>query len=98
MEGDIEVAALLPIQGAAINDHLFQSGEIVEFDKDAGRIEIENPSTEAIDVLLFGREEYGEPIVAEGPFVMNTSAEVIGAYRDFHAGKYGEIVQRNFGR
>jgi redox-sensitive bicupin YhaK (pirin superfamily) len=29
--------------------------------------------------------------VAEGPFVMNSQAEIAEAYRDFFAGKYGEI-------
>jgi len=41
--------------------------------------------------MLFGGEEYTEPVVAEGPFVMNTQAEIANAYRDFYAGKYGEI-------
>lgn len=50
-----------------------------------------NPSHEATDILLFGGEPYTEPIVAEGPFVMNSRAEIADAYRDFYAGKYGEI-------
>ena len=48
-------------------------------------------SINAIDIMLFGGENYAEPIVAEGPFVMNSQEEIIGAYRDFYAGKYGEI-------
>ena len=54
-------------------------------------IEIKNTSEKAIDILLFGGEEYTEAMVAEGPFVMNTHAEIADAYRDFYVGKYGEI-------
>jgi redox-sensitive bicupin YhaK (pirin superfamily) len=52
---------------------------------------IENSLQEATDVLLFGGEPYTEPIVAEGPFVMNSKAEIAEAYRDYSAGKYGKI-------
>lgn len=57
----------------------------------SGTIEVNNTKSDPIDVLLFGGAPYTEPIVAEGPFVMNTTAEVIDAYRDFYAGKYGRI-------
>jgi len=57
----------------------------------AGEIEIKNNSSATIDVLLFGGEEYTEPVIAEGPFVMNSQAEIATAYRDFHDGKYGKI-------
>jgi len=91
IENKIEVAAFLPTQNAMLNDAEFQKGEFVEFDREAGEIEIKNTSENAIDIMLFGGEEYTEPVVAEGPFVMNTQAEIADAYRDFYAGKYGEI-------
>ena len=91
MGNETEVAAFLPIQNVMLNDTEFQAGEFVEFDKVAGEIEIKNTSQIAIDILLFGGEEYTEPVVAEGPFVMNSQAEIANAYRDFYAGKYGEV-------
>ena len=91
MADNIEVAAFLPMQNVMLNDTEFQKGEFVEFDRSAGGIEIKNTSLTAIDILLFGGEEYKEPVVAEGPFVMNSQAEIANAYRDFYAGKYGEI-------
>jgi len=91
MESETEVAAFLPMQNAMLNDTEFQAGEFIEFDKAAGEIEIKNNSLTTIDVLLFGGEEYTEAVVAEGPFVMNSQSEITTAYRDFHAGKYGEI-------
>lgn len=91
MAENSEVAALLPTANAKLNDVEFEAGEFIEFDRAAGEIVIDNPSHEATDVLLFGGEPYTEPIVAEGPFVMNSRAEIADAYRDFYAGKYGEI-------
>jgi hypothetical protein len=79
------------LHNVIINDSKFDAGEFVEFDREAGSIEINNISGEAIDILLFGGEESVEPIVAQGPFVRNTPQEISQAYHDFHAGKYGEI-------
>lgn len=90
-EEKIEVASLLPTQNAIINNVEFQAGDFIEFDRNAGEIVIENKSQQVLDVLLFGGEPYTEPIVAEGPFVMNSRSEIADAYRDFYAGKYGEI-------
>ena len=63
----------------------------VEFGRKEGEIEIKNTLQTAIDVIVFGGEEYTEPIVSEGPFVMNSLNEICNAYRDFYDGKYGEI-------
>lgn len=92
IEGKVEVAAFLPTKNMMINDLEFQAGEFVEFDRNAGEIVIENKLQEAADILLFGGEPYTEPFVAEGPFVMNSLAEIAEAYREFYAGKYGKII------
>jgi len=87
----LEVAAFLPVQPASINNEKFDAGEFIEFDRNAGSIELLNENQEAADFILFGGESYQEPIVAEGPFVMNSMQEIANAYRDFHNGKYGKI-------
>jgi redox-sensitive bicupin YhaK (pirin superfamily) len=87
----VEVAAFLPTNAIILNNAQFGGGEFVEFDRNSGEIMIENSLQEATDVLLFGGEPYTEPIVAEGPFVMNSKAEIAEAYRDYSAGKYGKI-------
>lgn len=90
-EDKIEVAAFLPTQNTLLNEVEYQKGDFVEFDRNAGEIELKNTSETAMDIILFGGERYTEPVVAEGPFVMNTQSEIAAAYRDFYAGKYGEI-------
>jgi len=87
----IEVASFIFTGKVNLNDTEFSAGEFVEFDRKGDEIEIKNNSDTIVDVLLFGGEEYIEPIVAEGPFVMNTAEEITMAYQDFYAGKYGEI-------
>ncbi|KGO88456.1 Pirin-like protein [Flavobacterium rivuli WB 3.3-2 = DSM 21788] len=91
IDDKIEVAAFLPSRKTILNDLEFQAGEFIEFDRVEGDITLENKGDEATDVLLFGGEEYWEPIAAEGPFVMNSPSGIAEAYRDFYAGKYGTI-------
>jgi redox-sensitive bicupin YhaK (pirin superfamily) len=90
-ENGLEYAAFLPEMDATINDSEFDAGEFIEFDRNGGIIEIVNKNKMAMDIILFGGEHYTEPIVAEGPFVMNSHLEVADAYKDFFAGKYGKI-------
>jgi len=92
MADQMEVAAFLPTQNVTINEIEYEAGEILEFDRNAGTIEISNNSDLAVDILVFGGERYTEPIVAQGPFVMNSELEIVLAYRDFQAGKYGEMI------
>jgi redox-sensitive bicupin YhaK (pirin superfamily) len=91
-EKGLEYAVYLPQHRITINDTKFDAGNFVEFDREEGTIEITNTATTAADIILFGGEKYTEPIIAEGPFVMNTQQEIVEAYNDFHSGKYGKII------
>lgn len=93
----LEVAAVLPTASAIINAESFLAGELIAFDKEAGVVEIENLSDETIDILLFGGEKYREPMVSQGPFVMNSREDVALAYKDYTNGKYGEIQYPSYG-
>jgi redox-sensitive bicupin YhaK (pirin superfamily) len=49
-----------------------------------------NISSEAESILLFGHAKpLNEPVVSEGPFVMNTQNEIEEAYRDYQRGEFG---------
>jgi len=53
-----------------------------------GEEEIAFAASEDSIVLLGHASPFGEPIVAQGPFVMNSQQEIIQAYRDFQEGKF----------
>ena len=46
---------------------------------------------EPATAILFAGRPLGEPVVARGPFVMNSTSEIEDAYRDFRAGRFGPI-------
>jgi redox-sensitive bicupin YhaK (pirin superfamily) len=88
-EKGIEYAAFLPSNKAMINGTEIGESEFVEFDRESGSINMSNEGFYPIDVI--GGENYNEPIVAKGPFVMNSELQIAEAYRDYYAGKYGQI-------
>ena len=60
---------------------------LVEFNHDNAEIEIE--AFEESRLLLGHALPFNEPIVAQGPFVMNSREEIIQAYDDYHQGYFG---------
>ncbi len=71
----------------AVNGQTASMREMVAFDNDAALIEVK-----ALEdtILIFGHgEPFHEPIVAQGPFVMNSAEEIRQAFADYHSGKMG---------
>lgn len=76
-----------------IRGNLFANGnpvkalELAEFNNDG---EMLNIFSETDSILLLGHAKpLNEPVVSQGPFVMNTSEEIKEAYDDYRQGKFG---------
>lgn len=60
---------------------------LVEFATEGEALEIEASKD---SLVIFGHATpYQEPVVAQGPFVMNTEQEIRQAYHDYQMGKFG---------
>ncbi|MEX0657609.1 MAG: pirin family protein [Egibacteraceae bacterium] len=53
--------------------------------------EAQESRSPTLEVVVLGGQPIREPVVAYGPFVMNTKAEVLEAYQDFQSGRFGRI-------
>ncbi|HEX8172258.1 MAG TPA: pirin family protein [Thermoanaerobaculia bacterium] len=60
---------------------------LAEFEDDGEFIELE-ASTAALALFGYGTP-FREPVVAHGPFVMNTREEILEAIRDYQLGRFG---------
>mgnify|MGYP001727121764 FL=1 len=66
------------------------AGELVSFEQNGGNVYIEAGSEE-VKILLLSGVPIDEPVVGYGPFVMNTTEEILQAISDFKSGKFGSI-------
>ena len=73
-----------------INGRDVAQHHLVELDLAGGELAIEAVSAAR---LLFGHgDPINEPVVAHGPFVMNTAEEIRQAIVDYQAGKFGNVT------
>ena len=79
---------LYVVEGAGrVSGTEFGRWELLELHPDADAVVVE---ARADTSLIFSHADpLGEPVIAQGPFVMNTAEEIQDAIRDFRAGKFG---------
>ena len=74
-----------------VNGTEIKERHLAEFKNDDPKLQI---SAKEESILLFGfATPFDEPVVARGPFVMNSMQEIEEAYQDFQAGKMGRWTE-----
>jgi redox-sensitive bicupin YhaK (pirin superfamily) len=83
--------ALLIVQSGAVlvNDNPIKSVELVSFDREGEHVVLHPDSPSRI--LVLSGEPLNEPVVGQGPFVMNTRDQIHEAIRDYQAGRMGHL-------
>ncbi len=92
LHAGLPVAGFLPTHGAVVGDAKIDAHTLIGLDARGGTLEITNPAVEPLDLLLFGGEALTDPIAMRGPFVMNSDSELTEAFREYRAGKFGQIT------
>jgi redox-sensitive bicupin YhaK (pirin superfamily) len=70
----------------SINTEKIHLRHLVEFNNEKGDISFQ---ADEESILIFGyAAPFNEPMVAQGPFVMNTQEEIYQAYEDYQNGKF----------
>lgn len=89
VEAGQEVGVYVRSGQVGIEDIVATEGKLVWLSEDGEGIHLraDGPA----ELLILGGEPIREPMVAYGPFVMNTKEEIAEAIRDFQTGKFGTL-------
>jgi redox-sensitive bicupin YhaK (pirin superfamily) len=92
---DLEVpaghTALVIAQSGTVtmNGQQLSGVELAVFDRDGTKVRLK--ATTSARLLVLTGEPIGEPVVGQGPFVMNTREEIREAIEDYQAGRMGNL-------
>nr|WP_307479324.1 pirin family protein [Cytobacillus purgationiresistens] len=81
------------LEGSGIfgeNEIQAAKGDAMQIDFGSGNdsSSIKVSANEKLRLVLFAGEPLNEPVVARGPFVMNTEEQIMQAYQDYREGKF----------
>ncbi len=82
---------LLVLEGSLKINHEKEipKSHFVLFENEGTDIEFEAPENTVF--LIFSGKPLNEPVIAHGPFLMNSMSEIIKAYDDYNEGLFGKI-------
>ena len=74
-----------------VNGRSAKAKNMIIFKNDGDKIGLK--ASEDTRYIVLSGEPIGEPIVAQGPFVMNTEQEIMQAYQDAKNGAMGYLIE-----
>ena len=93
---EMKSAVFVPDDPVIVNGNSFGKSQLLIVENGKEEIVLRNPGISNADAFILGGPEPAEPLVVQGPFVMNSREEIAGAYRDFFAGEYGTLYSHIF--
>lgn len=86
-----QTTALFLLRGAirTCDHHTVRAAELAVMERAESRLEFD--VADDTTLLLLNGEALDEPVVGHGPFVMNTSEEIMQAINDYNSGRFGQV-------
>jgi redox-sensitive bicupin YhaK (pirin superfamily) len=88
---EMKIGIFIPENQVIVNGDPAGASQLLILENNSEEIHLRNPGILHADAFILGGPEPTEPIVVQGPFVMNSEKEIADAYRDFFTGNYGRI-------
>lgn len=91
------VYALAGEGGFGPGDQVLRAGQVAQLSdrqEREGVTELAVTAYQPMRFLLVSGRPLREPVVSYGPFVMNTREQIIQAFQDFQAGRFGPVPER----
>src|SRR5262245_25434346 len=79
-------------QGKLGSGEIAGPAELAVFRREGDSFAIE--ALEESKILFLSGQPIDEPVVGQGPFVMNTRAEIEAAFADYRDGRLGRVAER----